>query len=183
MTSCFISYILSNQVWWCNIKWFLSYSKHYTCKFMQANSRWHHKLFHFHLSFCIWKVWRRRKKITRIRISRERKELFRWNKKHFTVFEVLLFGEKIKIWQKIVDTTFKFWIAHRKSRVAQWISRVIHLLRVVIVFSELLFFGLYHSSSLLFSEIFFIMSFFASFCSVTSPILAHFGPMFHFYTS
>ena len=40
----FISYILSDQVWWCNIEWFLSYSKNYTCKFMQANS-WHHKLF------------------------------------------------------------------------------------------------------------------------------------------
>ena len=29
---------------------FLSYSKKYNCKFMQANS-WHHKLFHFYLSF------------------------------------------------------------------------------------------------------------------------------------
>ena len=34
----FISYILSDQVWWCNIKRFLSYSKNYTCKFMQANA-------------------------------------------------------------------------------------------------------------------------------------------------
>ena len=51
----FISYILSDLVWWCNIKWFLSYSKNYICKFMQANS-WHHKLFHFHLSFWICKV-------------------------------------------------------------------------------------------------------------------------------
>ena len=37
----FISYVLSDQVWWCNIKWFFSYSKNYICKFMQANS-WHH---------------------------------------------------------------------------------------------------------------------------------------------
>ena len=59
----FISYILSDRVWWCNIKQFLSYSKNYTCKFMQANS-WHHKLFHFHLSFWIWKVWKGREKIT-----------------------------------------------------------------------------------------------------------------------
>ena len=28
----------------------MSYSKNGTCKFMQATS-WHHKLFHFHLSF------------------------------------------------------------------------------------------------------------------------------------
>ena len=27
---------------------------------MQASSR-HHKLFHFHLSFCIWKVWKGKK--------------------------------------------------------------------------------------------------------------------------
>ena len=49
----FISYILSDQVWWYNIERFLSYFKNYNCKFMQVNS-WHHKLFHFHLSFWIW---------------------------------------------------------------------------------------------------------------------------------
>ena len=34
---------------------------------------------------------------TQISISRQRKELFRWNKKHFIymVFEGLLFGEKL----------------------------------------------------------------------------------------
>ena len=81
----FISNILSDQVWWYNIKRFLSYSKNYICKFMQVNS-WHHKLFHFRLSYWIWKVWKRRGKITKICISRERKELFRWNKKHFPSF-------------------------------------------------------------------------------------------------
>ena len=60
----------------------MSYSKNYICKFMQANS-WHHKLFHFHLSFWIWKVWKGRGKITKIWISQEWKELFRWNKKFF----------------------------------------------------------------------------------------------------
>ena len=61
----FISYILSDQVWWCNIKRFLSYSKNYICKFMQTNS-WHHKLFHFHLSFGIRKVWKERGKLQKI---------------------------------------------------------------------------------------------------------------------
>ena len=55
-------------------------SKNSICKFMQANL-WHHKLFHFHLPFWIWKVWRGREKITKIWLSRERKELFRWNVK------------------------------------------------------------------------------------------------------
>ena len=77
----FISYVLSDQVWWCNIKRFLSYSKNYICKFMQANL-WH-KLFHFHLPFWIWTVWKGREKITKNWISRERKELFQLNKKHF----------------------------------------------------------------------------------------------------
>ena len=71
------------KVWWCNVKQFLSYSKNHICKFMQVNS-WHHKLFHFHLSFWIWKLWRGREKITKIWISREPKELFRWNKIHFS---------------------------------------------------------------------------------------------------
>ena len=55
---------LADQVWWFNIKQLLSYFKNYFCKFMQANS-WH-KLFHFHLSFCIWKVWKGREKIQKL---------------------------------------------------------------------------------------------------------------------
>ena len=76
----FLRYTLSEQVWSCNVKQFLSYSKNYICKFMHVNS-WHHKL--FYLSFWIWKVWKGREKNSKIWISRERKELFRWNKKHF----------------------------------------------------------------------------------------------------
>ena len=79
----FISYILSDQVWWYNIKWFLNYFKNYIYKFMQATS-WHHKLFHFHLSFRVWKVWKGREKNPKMWISQVRKELFRWNKKHFS---------------------------------------------------------------------------------------------------
>ena len=40
-----------------NVKQFLSYTKNYICKFMQVNF-WHHKLFHCHFSFWIWKVWK-----------------------------------------------------------------------------------------------------------------------------
>ena len=64
----FISYVLSEQDWWCNIKWFLIYSKNYICKFMQAKL-WH-KLFHFNLPFWIWKVWKGRRKVTKMWISR-----------------------------------------------------------------------------------------------------------------
>ena len=71
---------LSDQVWWCNGKQFLSYSKNFIFKLMQVNS-WHHKLFHFHLSFWIWKVWKRRENITK---RLKWKEVFRWNKKHFS---------------------------------------------------------------------------------------------------
>ena len=69
-----ISYVVSDQVWWCNIKRFLSYSKNYICKFLQA-SPWHHKLFYFHLSIWIWKVWKVKEKITKLWISQEQKEL------------------------------------------------------------------------------------------------------------
>ena len=78
-------YILSDQVWSCNVKQFLRYSKNCIFKFMEVNS-WHHKLFHFYLSFWIWKVWKGSKKITKNGIYRERKELLRWNKKYFSYF-------------------------------------------------------------------------------------------------
>ena len=70
----FTSYILSDQVWWHNIKGFLSYCKNYIWKFMQAGS-WH-RLFKLHLSFWVWIVWKKREK-NKIWISQEQKELFR----------------------------------------------------------------------------------------------------------
>ena len=48
-----------------------------------ASQSWHHKLFHFHCSCRIWKVWKGRGKITKTWISWERKCLFRWNTKQF----------------------------------------------------------------------------------------------------
>ena len=69
-----ISYALSDQVWWCNIKWFFSYSKNYICKFMQANSCYH-ELFHPCLSFWIWKAWNGSEK-KKNWISREIKNIF-----------------------------------------------------------------------------------------------------------
>ena len=57
----FISYILSEQVWWDNMKRFFSYFKNRICKFMQANS-WHLKLCQFRLSFWVWRVWKGRGK-------------------------------------------------------------------------------------------------------------------------
>ena len=69
----FFSYMLSDQVLWSNVKQFLSYSKNYICKFMQVIS-WHHKLFHFHLSFWIWRVWKgREKNIKNLNISRTKR--------------------------------------------------------------------------------------------------------------
>ena len=62
---------------------FLSYSKNYISKFMEANS-WHHKLFQFHLSFWVWEVWKGRKKIQNCEYLENKKSIFRWNKKHFS---------------------------------------------------------------------------------------------------
>ena len=67
-------------------------SKNYICKFMPANS-WHHKLFHFLLSFWICKVWKGREKMTKIWISREREIRI-----IFHSFYGLSFDEKIKNW-------------------------------------------------------------------------------------
>ena len=90
----FISYALSEQLWWCNIKRFLSYSKNYICIFMQANS-WH-KLFHFHLPFWIWKVWKR-KKLQKFEYLEKEKSFLDEIKTFFIVFKgLLLLGEKKK---------------------------------------------------------------------------------------
>ena len=48
----FISYILSDQFWWCNIKWFLSYPKNYICKFMRAHSELIHGIINYSIFIC-----------------------------------------------------------------------------------------------------------------------------------
>ena len=84
---------------------------------MQANS-WHLKLFHFNLFFWIWKVWKGIEKIKKIEHLEKEKSFLDEIKTFFTVFEGLSFGEKIKIWEKIVGTSFKDKIfpLYHKSR-------------------------------------------------------------------
>ena len=54
-----------------------------------------------------------RGKITKIWISQEQKEIFRWNKKHFSVFEGLSFGEKNKT--LIKNSGHKLWVPIEKT--------------------------------------------------------------------
>ena len=53
----------------------------------------------------------REKKVGKTKIQKfyylKNKELFRWNKKHFSVLEGLSFSEKWKFDKKIEDTSFK----------------------------------------------------------------------------
>ena len=75
------------------MKQFYSYSKNYISKFMKVNS-WHHKLFHFHLSFWIWKVPKERKKLQKFEyLENEKSFLDEIKKTFFIVFEGLSFGE------------------------------------------------------------------------------------------
>ena len=77
--------ILSDQVWWCNVKQFLSYSKNYTFKFMQVNS-WHH-YFTTICPFDSGKCGKEEEKLQKLEyLTQERKELFRWNKNIFHSF-------------------------------------------------------------------------------------------------
>ena len=71
-TPLFVIYYLNKFDDVYSVKQFLSYSKTHICKFMQVNS-WYHKLFHFPLSFWIWKLWKGRGKITKIWISENEK--------------------------------------------------------------------------------------------------------------
>ena len=59
---------------------------------MQANSC-HHKLFHFHLPFWIWKV-KKGKKLQYCECLENKKSLLDETKNIFLVFEGLSFGEK-----------------------------------------------------------------------------------------
>ena len=115
--------ILSDQVWWCNAKQFLSYSKNYM------------KSWIIPLPFVFWiqKVWKGREKITKNWISREKKELFRWNKKHFSVFTIIWWKNKNLIkngrqalrhaaWLLLLDCEVK------NTTVAQGFSKYIYLL-------------------------------------------------------
>ena len=90
--------ILTDQVWWCNTKRFLSYSKYFIYTFMQANS-WHQIIPFPFVLLNLPSVKRKSKNYKTLNISRTKnEELFRWNKKHFSVFHGLSLGEKIKIW-------------------------------------------------------------------------------------
>ena len=90
---------LSDQVWRCNVKQFLSYSKNYICKFMQVSS-WHHKLFHFHLSFWIWKVWKGREKLQKFEYLENEKSFLDERKYTFQFLKGYHCVEKWKFHEK-----------------------------------------------------------------------------------
>ena len=75
---------------------------------MQANL-WHHKLFHFHLQFESRKCGKEGKKLQKF----EHLE----NKKSFLDKINLSFDEKIKIWWKIADISFKE---------TKWVVKLLH---------------------------------------------------------
>ena len=102
----FICYILFDQVWWSNVKRFLSYSKHYICKFMQVNW-WHHKLFHFDLSLWICKLWKGREKIQKLEYLKNEKSFLHEIKNIFHSFWRAIIWCKNKNLIKIADTSFK----------------------------------------------------------------------------
>ena len=77
-----ISYVLSDQVWWSNIKWFWVIPKITPANLCKPI----HEIIYYSTSILfLWicEVWKGRGKITKILISWERKELFWWNKNHF----------------------------------------------------------------------------------------------------
>ena len=71
----FISYILSDQVYWCNIRQLLSYFKNYIYKSLIIPLRF---------ALLYLESVERKWKITKNWISQEWTELFRWNIKHFS---------------------------------------------------------------------------------------------------
>ena len=68
-----------------DVKQYLSYSKNYNCKFMHVSSQ-HHKLFHFHLSFWIWKVWKEREALQKFEYLENEKGFLDETKNNFYSF-------------------------------------------------------------------------------------------------
>ena len=93
----FLCYVLSDQVWWCSIKPFLSYSKNYTT----ANLwKWIHDVINYSTSICPFesgKYGKEEKNYKNLNISKT-KSFLDEIKSSFIVFEGLSFGEKRKIW-------------------------------------------------------------------------------------
>ena len=112
-------YILSDQVWWCNVKQFLSYSKNYICKFMQVNS-WQHKLFYFHLTFWIWKEWKGREKTQKFKYFENEKSFLNEIKNIFHSFVRAIIWWKNKIWYEIADTSFNYF--YNVAKILQFCS-------------------------------------------------------------
>ena len=90
----FLYYLLSDQVWWCNIKRFLSYSKN-LCKPI-------HDIINYSTSICSFESRKCRKeeeKLQKFEYLRNEKSFLDETKNIFqNVFEGLSFGEKTKIW-------------------------------------------------------------------------------------
>ena len=76
---------------------------------MQVNS-WYNKLFHFHLSFWIWKVWKGKEKIIKIWIEylENEKSFLDEIKNIFYSFQGAIIWWKNKNLIKIADTNFKY---------------------------------------------------------------------------
>ena len=106
----FICYIIYDQAWWCNVKRFLSYSKNHICRFMQVNL-WHHKLFHFHMSFPIWKVWKGTKKLHKFEYLENKKNFLDEIKYIFHTFQ------RASIWWKnkklIKNNGYRLYLCRR----------------------------------------------------------------------
>ena len=91
-----VIYYISDQVWWYNIKWFLSYSKNYTCQLMQAVS-WYHKFSASIFPFESWKSGKEVEKLQKYEYLENEKGFLDEVKNIFHSFEGLSFAEKIKI--------------------------------------------------------------------------------------
>ena len=106
----------------------LSYFKNNICKFMQTNSS-HHKLFHFHFSFWIWILRKRSEKLQKFEYLENKKSFFDEIEIFFYNFWRAIIWWKIKIWKKIVDTSFKFMNQDWKWLISSAVSPVIFLFR------------------------------------------------------
>ena len=111
--------ILPEQVWWCIIKQYLSYSKNYICQFMEANS-WHPII---PLSFVLLNLKRLEKKgknYKNLNVSRTKRAFSMKLKAFLTVFEGYSLGKNTK---HLGPFCAEMWV-HFRWKLAK--TRIIH---------------------------------------------------------
>ena len=138
----FISYVLSGQRWWCNIRRFWVIQKIASANLYKPI----HDIINYSISICpceSGKCGKKGEKLQKFEYLANEKSFFDEIKTFFIVFEGPSFGENIKILWKLMDTRLKkLYLFHYKSIsvILFWCQKHINTSKKTIIISNTIFF-------------------------------------------